>query len=257
LLLTMSDGGRARGTGWLTNATTVVTAGHCVHEGDGGSFYSSIEVIPGAYVARVDGFDVLRRPFGSKTVGAQSLRASEAWKSSGSMASDYGAILLDGAFSGADGSPATLPIAVLSDSELTNSQVHLSGYPGDKPTGTQWEHGGPFSRVDRDRLSYMIDTIGGQSGSAVYRGNGDDVQVVGIHNYGGCPNRCTRITDAVAADLRSWQSSEGTTRARPRAEATESPAASPQRNDSRRGGLRRGGGRGARDADNGPDRGRD
>ena len=38
-----------RCTGWLIGANTVVTAGHCVHQGGGGSFYptSSYRIYPG------------------------------------------------------------------------------------------------------------------------------------------------------------------------------------------------------------------
>ena len=46
VLVTFSAG---RCTGWLINSNTVVTAGHCVHPGGGGSFYppGSYRVYPG------------------------------------------------------------------------------------------------------------------------------------------------------------------------------------------------------------------
>jgi glutamyl endopeptidase len=199
LIITMSDGSRARGTGWLIGPRTVITAGHCVYDPDSEEFFQSIEVIAG--------MNGSARPFGSQTVLSNGLRASEAWKSNGSMASDYGAILLSRPFESPAGvQPATFGAAVLTDTELTNLNVNTVGYPGDRPVGQQWFNGGRLFSVTATRLSYMVDTAGGQSGSAVWRKlpNGQR-QVIGIHNYGGCPNRCTRINAQVFADLRRWR----------------------------------------------------
>jgi glutamyl endopeptidase len=56
------------------------------------------------------------------------------------------------------------------------------------------------------KVYYDIDTAGGQSGSAVYRidGNGDRI-AFGIHAYGGgTTNSATRITTPVHDNIVNW-----------------------------------------------------
>jgi V8-like Glu-specific endopeptidase len=194
LVITIRDGRQAIGTGWLLGPRLVVTAGHCVHEGENGEFFEKVEVIPG--------MNGPVRPFGSLTASQANLRASQEWKESGTLAMDYGAIILDEDFTAGGSSPANLAIAVKSNTQLTNLPVFLSGYPADKLFGTQWRDDDPILTVQEGRLKYMLDTFGGHSGSAVV--SADDKLVVGIHNYGGCPNHCTRITSKVKADLDAW-----------------------------------------------------
>lgn len=196
LFISLPDGSRARGTGWFLTPQVVVTAGHCVHEGDGGSFFSQVEVIPG--------MNGPARPFGSQIVAATALRASTGWKEDGKIVDDYGVILLSTPFAGV----TTTPVQLLSDPELQAATLTLSGYPADKPTGTQWVHSGVTSSVQPRRLHYMIDTYGGHSGSAVVTLTATGQIAVGIHNYGGCPNKCTRITDEVLQDIKNWQNGQ-------------------------------------------------
>jgi V8-like Glu-specific endopeptidase len=159
-----------------------------------------VEVIPGAHGPL--------EPFGAKLVATGRLRASSAWQSSGSQALDYGAILLDAPFTSSSGAaPAMHGIAIKTDAELLSANVLLSGYPGDKLFGTQWMDDDPISAVLSDRLRYNLDTFGGQSGSAVIPVG--ETAAVGIHNYGGCSNKCTRITAAVKADLDAWLAESG------------------------------------------------
>ena len=193
LIITFRNGNRAIGTGWLIDPRTVITAGHCVHEGAGGNFFAQVEVIPG--------MNGPLRPFGSKI--STNFRASSGWKTSGTLALDYGAILLDSEFRTPSGeTPGYYSAAVMRDDQLDDLNVSLSGYPADKTFGTQWKDSDPIAGVSSTRLKYMLDTFGGHSGSAVV--SEVDGVAVGIHNYGGCPNHCTRITASVMADLESW-----------------------------------------------------
>jgi glutamyl endopeptidase len=195
LVITLPGDGasKAVGTGWLLGPRLVVTAGHCVHEGAGGNFFPAVEVIPG--------MNGPLRPFDSQVSGE--LRASQGWKIHGSVAQDYGAILLQNDFRAADGSaPGNHEIAILGDAELNNLPIYLAGYPADKEFGSQWTDDDPVTSIQSARLRYMIDTYGGHSGSAVIPMGRKEV--VGIHNYGGCPNHCTRITAEVKTDLDKW-----------------------------------------------------
>jgi V8-like Glu-specific endopeptidase len=195
LVITIAGNQQAIGTGWLMGPRLVVTAGHCVHEGMDGNFFESVEVIPG--------MNGPARPYGSQAALQGKLRASDGWRTSGTLALDYGAILLDSEFQSPTGtSPGQFAVDVLSDAQLTGIELFLSGYPADKTFGTQWTDAEPISGVLTGRLKYMIDTFGGHSGSAVVPVGGS--AAVGIHNYGGCPNFCTRITSGVKADLDQW-----------------------------------------------------
>jgi len=195
LVITFQDGTQASGTGWFLGPRVVVTAGHCVHEGEGGNFFKSVEVIPGMNGAV--------RPFGSQH--STNLRASDGWRNNGTTAADYGAILLAQEFKTPAGkSPGRLPALVATDGDLVSRQLTISGYPADKAFGTQWYDTDPVETATATRLFYSIDTFGGHSGSPVTAQLGGQVVALGIHNYGGCPNRCTRITAAVKADLDTW-----------------------------------------------------
>lgn len=195
LVINLPGGRQARGTGWLMGPRLVITAGHCVHEGEGGNFFDSVEVIPAMNGAT--------RPFGAQTAGRASLRACNDWKTSGTLAGDYGAILLDRPFTSTSGSsPGALEAVFRTDGELNDTVLELSGYPGDKNFGEQWADRDPVSALEAGRLQYFLDTYGGQSGSGVRTVS--DNKVVGIHNYGGCPNKCTRVTAAVKLDLDGW-----------------------------------------------------
>lgn len=190
LVITMTDGQVAVGTGWLMGPRLVVTAGHCVHEGEGGRFFKQIEVVPAANGSQ--------SPYGSQV--STRLRASQKWQTSGSLPDDYGAIILDAPFQANGSSPSMHVTHVATDAELGLGDASVSGYPADKASATQWVDSDPFSHIMPTRLRYRLDTYGGQSGSAVIHGG----NAVGIHNYGGCPNFSTRITAEVQAQLRVW-----------------------------------------------------
>ena len=56
---------------------------------------------------------------------------------------------------------------IVDDEELNDRIVTNCGYPGNKPPGTMWITGGKISSYTANRISYMNDTMGGQSRSPV------------------------------------------------------------------------------------------
>ena len=56
----------------------------------------------------------------------------------------------------------------LSTKELSAKKMATCGYPGDKNAGTMWRVDGDIHTVNDQRIFYMADTFGGQSGSPVY-----------------------------------------------------------------------------------------
>jgi glutamyl endopeptidase len=193
LLITYPNGAGARGTGWFIGPKTVMTAGHVVYSAGNGGWATRIEVIPG--------MDGASRPFGSQ-VGT-SFRSVSGWTSSGNPEYDYGAIILPNNTLG--NTVGWFGFANLSDAQLRNLFVNNAGYPGDKPFGTAWFNAGAITQVTARRLNYMIDTFGGQSGSAVWRYFNGQRHAVGVHGYGGCPNKAVRIISPVYNNMLAWK----------------------------------------------------
>lgn len=129
LLITARDNSRWIGTGWLCGPGTIITAGHVVYMHKHGGWARQIEVIPGK--------NGNARPFGSAI--ATHFRSVKGWTKKKRRSHDYAAIILPsnnkygnrlGYFGFAD----------FSITKLLGLKVNLSGYPGDKPAGTQWWH---------------------------------------------------------------------------------------------------------------------
>lgn len=193
LIITAANGSQYRCTGWFIGPHTVMTAGHCVYMHDNGGWAKQIEVIPG--------MNASSRPFGSKV--SKVFRSVIGWTKNKDWNYDYGAIILpDNTLGNRVG---WFGFAVLSDSTLNNLMANNSGYPGDKPFGTQWFNAGRVTKYTDRKFYYMIDTMGGQSGSPVWRLINGQRQAIGVHAYGGCPNSATRITKAVFDNMVAWK----------------------------------------------------
>jgi glutamyl endopeptidase len=197
LVITLQNGQTGTGTGWMSGRGTVMTAGHCVHTGGtSGQWVKSIIVIPGR--------NGVNRPYGS--IAGAGFRSVTGWTRDASPEYDYGCILLPSNNKIGDRT-GYYGFAAFSDSLLNNLLVNTAGYPGDKPSGTQWRTNGNLSSVAVRRLFYNMDTFGGQSGSVVYRYRSEYNEriAVGIHCYGGCPNGATRITTGVFNNMVAWR----------------------------------------------------
>lgn len=198
LRITAKDGSGWIGTGWLVGPRTVITAGHCVYMHKHGGWARRIEVIPGRNGST--------RPYGS--CNSSSFRSVKGWTKKKKRSHDYGAIIL----------PSSSPygsqlgyfgFAKLSYFSLLGLKVNLSGYPGDKPSGTQWWHARRIKWVTPRTIVYNIDTAGGQSGSPVWRLKNGKRHVVGIHTNGSTSgNSATRITSPVFKNIKKWKKLE-------------------------------------------------
>ncbi|MCZ6662018.1 MAG: serine protease [Actinobacteria bacterium] len=193
LIITMRDGRKSRCTGWFIGPHTVMTAGHCVYSHSAGGWARQIEVIPG--------MDASLQPFGSQK--SSSFRSVQGWTVNQKSDYDYGAIVLPNNTMG--NRVGWFGFAALTDASLRNLLVNNAGYAGDKPFGTLWYNAGRITKVTSRRLFYMIDTYGGHSGSPVWRYKDGHRHAVGVHAYGGCPNKSTRITKKVFNNMKTWK----------------------------------------------------
>jgi V8-like Glu-specific endopeptidase len=201
LLITAKDNSTWIGTGWFIGPHTLVTAGHCVHIKNSGvpgrdGWVKSINVMPGRNGSTL--------PFGSVT--STNFRAVTGWTNNGDPEYDYGAILIPTQLGNTTG---WYGFGVYTDTDLLTVTANISGYPGDKPSGTQWYHSRKVTSVGARKVYYDIDTAGGQSGSAVYRILGDKRIGIAIHAYGvggsSNVNSGTRITNVVYNNLVAWK----------------------------------------------------
>ncbi|MDQ5870933.1 MAG: trypsin-like serine protease [Acidobacteriota bacterium] len=199
LLITAKNNGLYIGTGWFVGPKTVITAGHCLfvrapEPAAARGWVKSVSVMPGRNGSTL--------PYGAVTV-TTNIRSTQGWVNDGNPKLDYGAILLPTPLGDKVG---WFGCANYSDSELQDAAANVSGYPGDKPDGTQWYDARTIAAVEPWNLHYDIDTYGGQSGSAVLRIVGGQRFAVGIHNYGGATtNSATRINASVLANIKSWK----------------------------------------------------
>lgn len=195
LRITAGNGTMWIGTGWLCGPRTVVTAGHCVFIHNQGGWVRQIEVIPGRNGSE--------RPFDACV--ATTFRSVEGWTRDRDRNFDYGVILL----------PADcrygerlgwFGFANFGDDTLRNLHVNLSGYPGDKPAGTQWFHARDIKQVTQHAVFYDIDTAGGQSGAPVWMMRDGNRYSVAVHTNGALAgNSATRITRDVFDNLVRWR----------------------------------------------------
>jgi glutamyl endopeptidase len=198
LAIVARDNSRWIGTGWFIGPRTLVTAGHVVYiKGSGvpgrDGWVKSIDVMPGRNGSTL--------PFGS--VRSVSFRSVLGWTRDGSEFFDYGAIIIPTQLGNTVG---WFGYGVYSDADLRAATVNISGYPGDKPPGTQWYDSHGVAAVDSRKVFYDIDTMGGQSGSAVYRIVGGKRIGVAVHAYGGATtNSGTRISTPVYNNLTAWK----------------------------------------------------
>jgi V8-like Glu-specific endopeptidase len=198
LLITARDGSMWIGTGWFIGPHTLMTAGHVVYIKNSGvagrdGFVRSIKVMPGRNGATL--------PYGSVT--SSNLRTVQGWATNGDEEHDYGAIIL-----GTDLGLTTgwFGFGVYNDATLTASVGNISGYPGDKPDGTQWYAARRIASVAARKVYYDIDTFGGQSGSAVYRIVDGKRYAFAVHAYGGATtNSGTRIVTPVYNNMVAWK----------------------------------------------------
>ncbi|WP_158847456.1 trypsin-like serine peptidase [Saccharothrix deserti] len=180
-------------TGWMYAANAVATAGHCVYSGGtGGAWNTNFTVYPGRNGSS--------SPYGS--CGVSTAFSVTGWTQSASAEYDYAALKLTctvGNTTGWYGLRWTT-------GSFNGTAVSSAGYPQDKASATQWFTSSTVSATYTRQLAYHLDTVGGQSGSAVYTSGCTTFCALAVHAYGyGDHNRGTRITEAAYNNFDNWK----------------------------------------------------
>jgi len=218
LIVTFPDGAVGRATGELIGGAlgrAVLTNAHVLYSADHGGLAVSVR------------FQLARNgnQFPFATVLGKKWVVNEGYKNSGLTSPmftsgkleeadhgnrkyDYGLVFLETAPDPLGGS---LPLVSLETKELVDRTVNITGYPGDKPTGTMWGAKGPLEKVSTDLLFYTISTYNGQSGSPILTNlmvAKDQLLIeVGLHSgFSAAENKNVgvRITESVLMQIKTW-----------------------------------------------------
>ena len=183
-------------TGTFIGPNVLLTAAHCLYSAEDG-WVEQARVVPGK--------DGNYEPCGSAY--ADWFWVPDGWYEGAEGSYDWGLVRLP--TNELANTVGWFQIGVLSTSTLSGPDFNpvISGYPGDKPLGTQWfDSQTAFDSVSATSLEYRIDTYGGNSGSAVWRAA--DRLIVGVHTTGytdadgaGLYNAARRIDQYLLNDL--------------------------------------------------------
>lgn len=156
------------GTAWMYGNRVAMTAGHCVYDASLGGWADWVRIYPGSNGGS--------SPYG--VYYASVLHTDTKYIESENSNYDWG--LLE--FNTDIGDSTGYFGASWTSSSMVGTGIVVRGYPGEK-NAQMWSMSGSIAASGTYKLSYYIDTTGGQSGSPVYKNDGN-YRSVGIHtNY--------------------------------------------------------------------------
>jgi glutamyl endopeptidase len=215
LLVTLTSGAQQTGTGFLIHERVILTAAHVLHSSDGIAGVSV--VFTSSCKVRTPDSPLMTRV--SVSLGSDRFRVSSAWRTGDrSIGADYGAIVLRSDALVGCRHLFVAPIEetfVLRQAMSGAAEFIVSGFPSDKPRGTQWVGRGRLVESPLHAVNHMIDTFRGESGAPLVAAildpnSGKRVPMaIGIHsraadddrlNY----NQARTIDASLLKDIGQW-----------------------------------------------------
>lgn len=172
------------GSGWLVGPDRLITAGHCVYNAGSGGWKSKIIVIPGK--------SGLTEPYG-RYDAIELMATRGGWIEETSVRYDMGAIKLN---------TAVTHNGFLIPTVEDSNTGEICGYPADRDNGIFQYRMSDNLTNHAGRFYYQADTFGGQSGSPPLLKNRG--VAIGIHNYGGCPNKSSDLYQSFIDGVYNW-----------------------------------------------------
>jgi V8-like Glu-specific endopeptidase len=153
-IMTYPDGKQYIGSGTMVNKHHVLTAGHVVFSKANGGWATSVQFNAAQNDATL--------PFGSAF--ASRLFSFKGWTDSQSRDYDTGVLILNQDLGNQTG---WMGLITTSDANLSNHQITVAGYPGDKGGRQMWAATAPIVSVADRQIGYNAYTKGGDSGAGV------------------------------------------------------------------------------------------
>jgi V8-like Glu-specific endopeptidase len=214
LYITAQNGSRYIGSGAIIDNFHVLTCGHCVYLHDAGGWADEIEVVPGK-----NDYD---EPFGHAYVTY--MRSYTGWTQSEMVEHDWAVLTLDrsiGIFTGWMGRETAD-----SSSSIYTGILNTAGYPGDLDYGENMyfvvDNG---DRADEYNHWYWMDSAGGQSGSPIWRYDGENRYILSILAYGyengADANFGTRLNSNKYNQINTWLGDDSSTHPDDKADLSE------------------------------------
>jgi glutamyl endopeptidase len=183
-IITYPDKKQYIGSGTMVNKHHVLTAGHVVFSKANGGWATSVQF----NAAQNDS----TLPFGSAF--ATYLFSFKGWTDSGLRDYDTGMLILNRDLGNQTG---WMGLITTGDGNLSNHQITVAGYPGDKGGQQLWAATAPIVSVAAFQIGYNAYTKGGDSGAGVYglwQGiNGEHVCADHVAGPNGIPNTGSRL----------------------------------------------------------------
>ncbi|HFI0696015.1 TPA: trypsin-like peptidase domain-containing protein [Streptococcus suis] len=179
------------GSGTLIASDIVLTSAHVIYSSTKNEYFTNITVTP----ATIDG----NAPFGVSSVTL--VKINPLYASNPVAENDYAVIKLSRPLGSSTG------YLNLSSNINKGDYAQTAGYPEDR-VGKIVFSSGNIITVSQDKLTYRIDTRGGQSGSPILNA---DNEVVGVHSgfYGNVANHAARVTPSMLDLINSIQPLSG------------------------------------------------
>ncbi|KKM67041.1 hypothetical protein LCGC14_1475140 [marine sediment metagenome] len=200
LYVTAADSSTWIGSGAMIDSFHVLTAGHIAYMPANGGWVTSIRVVPA--------MDNLADPYGEAWM--TTMRSYTGWTISQNHGHDWAVLTIDrnvGSYTGWMGR-----MTAGSGNSIYTQTINTAGYPGDLDSGNNmYFDANTGAGATSLNHYYWVDTMGGQSGSPVWRYVSGNRYILTVHAYGRddpLSNYGTRLNSDKYNRINTWLSAD-------------------------------------------------